>query len=185
MKPCKIADDDTSLPDMLSAFYAQFEQNTIGVATPAPTAPDTPVPSVTASEIRSIFLRVNPRKVMGPDGVPSRALRSCTAQLVEVFTDIFTLPILRAKVSTCFKNSTIIPVSKKTHAMCHNDYRPIALTSIIMKCFKRLVMPHINSSLPTCLDPVRFAYQHNRSTADATSLALHSSLEHLDNKDTY
>eukprot|EP00061_Rhincodon_typus_P006595 g27409.t1 len=53
-----------------------------------------------------------------------------------------------------------------------------------MKCFKRLVMAHINSSLPTCLDPLRFSYQH-KSTEDAISLALQSSLEHLDNKDTH
>eukprot|EP00061_Rhincodon_typus_P013678 g40203.t1 len=48
-----------------------------------------------------------------------------------------------------------------------------------MKCFKGLVMARINSSLPTCFDPRQFTYRHNRSTADATSL------EHLDNKDTY
>ena len=35
------------------------------------------------------------------------------------------------------------------------------------------------------LDPLQFAYRHNRSTANAISLALHSILEHLDNKDTY
>eukprot|EP00061_Rhincodon_typus_P012173 g37742.t1 len=29
-----------------------------------------------------------------------------------------------------------------------------------------------------------FAYRHNRPTEDAIPLALHSSLEHLDNKDT-
>eukprot|EP00061_Rhincodon_typus_P013387 g39728.t1 len=32
---------------------------------------------------------------------------------------------------------------------------------------------------------VPFTYQCNRSTADAISLSLHSSLEHLDNKNTY
>eukprot|EP00061_Rhincodon_typus_P000324 g11313.t1 len=46
-------------------------------------------------------------------------------------------------------------------------------------------MAHINSSLPACLNPPQFTYQHNRSREDAISLALHSSLEHLDNKDTY
>eukprot|EP00061_Rhincodon_typus_P015108 g42604.t1 len=63
MKQCKILDNDTSLPDMLTAFYARFELNTTGMATPVPTAPDTPAPSVTALEIRSVFLGVNPRKV--------------------------------------------------------------------------------------------------------------------------
>eukprot|EP00061_Rhincodon_typus_P003380 g19942.t1 len=185
MKQCKIADSDTSLPDTLDAFYARFEQNTTGVATPSPTAPGTAVPSVTASEIGSVFLGVNPRKATGPDGVPVQALRSCADQLADVFTDIFYLSSLQAEVPTCFKKTTILPVTKKTHTVCLNDYRPVALTSIIMKCFKTLVMAHINSSFPTCLDPLQFAYRHNRSTEDAISLALHSSLEHLDNKDTY
>eukprot|EP00061_Rhincodon_typus_P004092 g21723.t1 len=54
-----------------------------------------------------------------------------------------------------------------------------------MKYFQRLVMAHINSSLPARLDPLQFAYRHNRSTDDAISLGLRSSLEHLDIKDTY
>eukprot|EP00061_Rhincodon_typus_P010302 g34493.t1 len=153
MKQCKIADNDTSLPDTLDAFYARFEQNTTGVAMPVPTAPGTPVPLVTASEIGSVFLGVNPRKAMGPDGVPVRALRSCADQLVEVFTDIFYLSLLQAEVPTCFKKTTI-PVPKKTRAVSLNDYRSIALTSIIMRCFEMLVMAHINSSLPTCLNPL-------------------------------
>ena len=35
-----------------------------------------------------------------------------------------------------------------------NDYRPVALTSVIMKCLKRLVKNHITSSLPITLDPL-------------------------------
>eukprot|EP00061_Rhincodon_typus_P004239 g22092.t1 len=100
-------------------------------------------------------------------------------------TLIFKLSLLQAKVPTCFKKTTIIPAPKKTHATCLNNYRPVALTSIITKYFKRLVMALISSSLPTCFNPLQFAYQHNRSTEDAIFLALHSSLEHLDNKDTY
>eukprot|EP00061_Rhincodon_typus_P008348 g30873.t1 len=153
MKQCKIVDNDTSLPDMLNDFHARFEQNTSSVATPAPKAPDTPVPSVTTSEIRSVFLGVNLRQAMSPDGVTSSALRSCADQLAEVFTDIFNLSVLQAEAPTSFKKTTTIPVPKKTHAVCLNDYRPVALTSIIMKCFKMLVMAHINSNLPTYLNP--------------------------------
>eukprot|EP00061_Rhincodon_typus_P004523 g22800.t1 len=61
----------------------------------------------------------------------------------------------------------------------------IGETSIIMKCFNRLAVDHINSSLPTCLDPLQFAFRRNTSTEDAISLALHSSLERVDNEDTY
>eukprot|EP00061_Rhincodon_typus_P015419 g43080.t1 len=68
--------------------------------------------------------------------------------------------------------------------MCLYDKCPVAVTCIIMKCFKRLVMTHINSSLPACLDPLQFAYQCNRSTVDAIPLALHTFLEQLGSNDT-
>eukprot|EP00061_Rhincodon_typus_P016348 g44523.t1 len=67
MKQRKIADEDTSLPDKLHASYAQFEQNTTDMAMPTPTAPVTAVPSVTTSDVGSVFLGINPRKVTGPN----------------------------------------------------------------------------------------------------------------------
>eukprot|EP00061_Rhincodon_typus_P007941 g30117.t1 len=112
----------------------------VGTVTPASTAPGTPAPSVTVADVRSVFLGVNAKKATGLDGVPGRALRSCADQLAEVFTNIFNLSLPQAEVPMCFKKTTIIPVHKKAHAMCLNDYRPVALTSIIMKCFERLVM---------------------------------------------
>eukprot|EP00061_Rhincodon_typus_P011399 g36370.t1 len=127
------------------AFYAWFEQNPSGAVMTAPITPDASVPSVTSEDVRSIFLRVSPRKAVGPDSVPSRALRSHVDQLAEVFTDILNLSLLQAKVPTCFNKTIIIPVPKKTNATCLNDYHPIVLTSIIMKCFGKLVMIHTNS----------------------------------------
>ena len=61
----------------------------------------------------------------------------------------------------------------------------IALTSVAMKCFKRLVMAHINRILPDTLDPLQFTYHTNRSTDDAISIALHTALSHLDKRNTY
>ncbi len=74
---------------------------------------------------------------------------------------------------------------KKSPVSCLNDYRPIALTPIIMKCFERLVMHNIKTSLPNTLDPLQFAYRPNRSTDDAISSTLHLALTHLENKDSY
>eukprot|EP00061_Rhincodon_typus_P010947 g35598.t1 len=129
-------------------------------------SPDTPVPSITIADVRSVFLGVNPRKEMGLDGVPDRALRSYVDQLTEVFNNIFSHYLLQTKVRTCFKKTTIIPIPKNTHAVCINDYHPVALTSIIMKCFERLVIAHINSSLPSCLNPLQIACRCNSKTIE-------------------
>ncbi|KAK3524813.1 hypothetical protein QTP86_007602 [Hemibagrus guttatus] len=91
----------------------------------------------------------------------------------------------RTIVSTCLKSTNVIPVPKKSPVSCLNDYRPVALRPIIMKCFETLVMRHFKDLLPPSLDPMQFAYHPNRSTDDAISTTLHLSLTHLENKDTY
>ncbi|CDQ59754.1 unnamed protein product [Oncorhynchus mykiss] len=86
-------------------------------------------------------------------------------------------------VPTCFKRATIVPVPKKAKVTELNDYRPVALTSVIMKCFERLVKHHITFTLPDTLVPLQFAYRPNRSTDDA--ITLHTALTHLDKRNTY
>ena len=137
MKACKIAGSNAPLPDELNAFYIRFEQE---VSERMPSTLEEPVSGVTVADVRAAFSKVNPRKATGPDGVPGRVLRSCVDQLAGVFADIFNLSLQQSEVPICFKKMTIIPVPKKNQAACLNDYRPVALTSIIMKCFQRLVM---------------------------------------------
>ncbi|KAI3375348.1 hypothetical protein L3Q82_021842, partial [Scortum barcoo] len=107
-----------------------------------------------------LLKRINTRKAPGPDGIPGRALKVCADQLADVFADIFNVSLLQSVVPTCFKETIIVPVPKKTKILSLNDYRPVALTSTIMKCFER-------------------------STEDAIALTLHTALSHLDQRDTY
>jgi hypothetical protein len=78
-------------------------------------------------------------------------------------------------VPTYFKMATIILVPKKAKVSELNYYRPIALTSVIMKCFERLVKDHIKYTLPDTLDPLQFAYHPSRSTDDTIAMPLHTS----------
>ena len=62
-----------------------------------------------------------------------------------------------------------------------NDYRPVALTPVIMKCFERLVLANIKACIPPTHDQHQFAYKANRSTDDAVTLVIHKALSHLEN----
>ncbi len=141
--------------------------------------------TLSSDSVRRSLSRINARKAPGPDNIPGRVLRDCAVELTDVFTDIFNISLNQAVVPTCFKATTIIPVPKKSSPSCFNDYRPVALTPIPMKCFEWLVMQHIKSVLPPSLDPFQFAYRSNRSTDDAIATALHPALTHLDKKDSY
>ncbi len=66
------------------------------------------------------------------------------------------------------------PVPKKPKITGLNDYRPVALTSVVMK--------DITGPL---LDPLQFAYRADRSVDDAVNMGLHYVLQHLDRPGTY
>lgn len=88
-------------------------------------------------------------------------------------------------VPTCFKSATIVPVPKYSNPHCLNDYRPLAVIPVAMKCYERLVKDHIKSHLPANVDPLQFTYRANRSTDDNISTLLHLILNHLEDKNTY
>ncbi|KAK3574274.1 hypothetical protein QTP86_004379 [Hemibagrus guttatus] len=85
----------------------------------------------------------------------------------------------------CFKRSTIIPIPKKPKITGLNDYRPVALTSVVMKSFERLVLAYLKNITGPLLDPLQFAYRANRSVDDAVNMGLHFILQHLDKSGTY
>ncbi|KAI3361527.1 hypothetical protein L3Q82_013676, partial [Scortum barcoo] len=122
--------------------------------------PADPSPALRISEedVCWLFQRQKIRKAPGPD----RSLELC-------------------EVPSCFKCSTIIPIPKKPSITGLSDYRPVALTSVVMKSFERLVLD-ITGPL---LDPLQFAYRANRSVDDAVNMGLHYILQHLDSPGTY
>ncbi len=177
---------DLLLAEELNTFYGHFESNggsatlSISASGRSRQSSDNHVINMLVNEFRRELKRVNVRKAAGPDGITGHVLRSIADQLAGLFTSIFNESLGTSVVPTSFKKSVIIPVSKNSKPSCLNDYRPVALTSIVMKVFERLLKNHIYSSIPATLDPLQFAYRTNISTDDAISQVLHSSLTHID-----
>ncbi len=166
---------DPLLAEELNTCYGRFEGNG-GATLPYSASASSRQSSnhiftVSEDDVRRELRRVNVRKAAGPDGIIGRVLRSCADQ-----------SLATSVVPTPFKKSVIIPVPKNSKPSCLNDYHPVALTSTIIKVFERLLKKHICSSIPATLDPLQFAYRPNRSTDDAISQVLHSSLTHIDSK---
>jgi hypothetical protein len=134
--------------------------------------------------VSKTFQQVNVHKAAGPDGLPGCVLHACADQLASVFTVIFNLSLSESVIPTCFKHTIIVPVPKNAKVTCLNDYRPIALTSVAMKCFERLVMAHVNTIIPETLRPLQFVYRPYRTTI-SISIALNIAISHLDKRNTY
>ena len=113
---------------------------------------------------------------------PPRLLRMCAGQLCGVFTEILNWSLRICQVPVAFKSSIVIPVPKRSPATSLNDYRPVALTSIVMKSLEKIVSKFMLSFIPAGFYPYQFAYKSKRSVEDAVSLSLKFIFPHLDKK---
>ena len=130
--------------------------------------------------MRRQLTRVNVRKARGPDNINPRVLKGCAAELAEPFQHLFNLSLGLGKVPQLWKTSCIVPVPKKGRPSTLNDYRPVALTSQVMKILERLVLHHLKPQVEDYLDPLQFAYREGVGVEDAIIYMLHRAYAHLE-----
>ncbi|TWW73111.1 hypothetical protein D4764_15G0005050 [Takifugu flavidus] len=99
--------------------------------------------SFTSGQVRRELERLNQRKAAGPDGISPRVLRNCSRQLCGILQHLFNQSLHLQRIPVLWKTSCLVPVPKKTHPVAPTDYRPIVLTSHIMKVMERLVLSHL------------------------------------------
>ena len=148
-----------------------------------PTIPVTPAttnPFINTSYVRRQLTRIRTYKARGPDDISPRVLKICAEQLAGVFTHLFGLSLRLKKVPTLWKTSCVVPVPKKGRPSAPKDFRPVALTSHVMKIFERMVLEHLRPLVRDCLDPLQFAYQTNIGVEDAIICLLHRAYTHLE-----
>ncbi|KAI4888220.1 hypothetical protein NFI96_004855 [Prochilodus magdalenae] len=137
-------------------------------------------PDQAPDQVRRQLRRLHPRKAAGPDRVCPRMLKACAAQLGEPLQHVFNLSLRLGRVPATWKTTCLIPVPKKAHPEELNDYRPVALTSHVMKTMERLLLNHLRPQVHHAEDPLQFAYREKVGVEDAILYLLHRAHSHLD-----
>lgn len=119
--------------------------------------PEEQVLCLDSAYVSRTLSRVNPRKAPGSDNIPGQVLRDRANQLADVLADTVNTSPSQAFVPAGIRKTTIIPVPKKSTVTRLNDYRPVALTPIMMKCFRaasnethQIHPPHLTGPSPVC-----------------------------------
>uniref|UniRef100_A0A8C6M681 Reverse transcriptase domain-containing protein n=1 Tax=Nothobranchius furzeri TaxID=105023 RepID=A0A8C6M681_NOTFU len=144
------------------------------------TPPPKPTLSISAFQVRNELRKIKVHKAAGPDGVSSRLLRCCADELCGILGYLFNLSLSLGKVPQLWKTSCVVPVPKTSHPKDLSSYRPVALTSHLMKTLERLVLNHLRPLVRSSLDPLQFAYQPGIGVEDAIIYLLHRALTHLE-----
>ena len=136
-------------------------------------------------EVLISFNCLKTNKACGPDGLTGRVLKSCARELSFIYTYIFNMSLSTNIIPDIWKTSKITPVPKSNSIKQMNDLRPIALTSLPMKCLEKLILKRILPECQSHLDPFQFAYKAKRSVEDAILYFTNNIYSHLDIPKSY
>ena len=75
----------------------------------------------------------------GPDGIPTILLKMCKNALARPIHILWTKSFDAGEVPTFYKNSLVCPLYKKGSQAIASNYRPVSLTSHIIKIFERFI----------------------------------------------
>jgi len=135
---------------------------------------------IDSSKVQLLFRQLCTKKSMGPDGISAQLLKTCAAELTPVWCTLFQRSLDSHIVPALWKKAVIIPIPKKPHPLENNDFRPVALTSIIMKCFEKYIVSLLKNEVMSKLDPWQFG-----CSDDAVGSITHLVSKHLDDSKAY
>lgn len=136
-------------------------------------------------DVERTFLSLKKNKSPGPDKISGTLLKCCASQLSFIFCYIFNMSLTLQRVPTLWKQALIVPIPKGRRPKVFNDFRPVALTSLIMKSFEKLVKSELLKVTEDLLDSMQFAYRAHRGAEDATITLLNLLFKHLEGSKTH
>ena len=94
-------------------------------------------------EVFTLFTKLKTNKACGPDGISGKILKTCARELSFIYQHIFNMSIENNIIPDIWKTSKITSVPKSNTIKQMNDLRPIALTSLPMKCLEKLILKRL------------------------------------------
>ena len=96
-------------------------------------------------QVLKALKQVTPRKPVGPEGVLPRVLKANHWTVSRCVHRHIQSVFNKCSPTHTLKISIILLVPKKLDSSILNDFKPVSLMPMAMKCFEKLVLKHINS----------------------------------------
>ncbi len=94
----------------------------------------------TAEKVHQAIMEIKPGKSGGPDGVRADVLRNCAKQLAVPLSMLFQKSLDNGALPQDWKMANIIPIYKRKGSKKDaGNYRPVSLTSQVVKTMERIV----------------------------------------------
>ena len=84
-------------------------------------------------------------KSPGPDGIAGTVLKKCSSSLSYPLSILFNISFASGQLPQDWKLANVVPVHKKGDKADIENYRPISLTSLVMKIMEKIVSDELYS----------------------------------------
>ena len=105
------------------------------------------IDEINENDIARQLKNLDPNKSTGVDLVSSRLLRECQEELVLPLKLLFNKSLQEGIVPSLWKCANVTPIFKKGNKCEAGNYRPISLTSVVIKILERIIKDKITSFL--------------------------------------
>ena len=114
-------------------------------------------------DVLLILKKLNPNKAPGPDGINGKVLKNCAQSLAYPLSVLFNLSFSTGCIPPDWKLALVVPVHKKGDKSSVENYRPISLTSLVMKVFERCIKTALYAACSDLLDNRQHGFVNERS----------------------
>ena len=94
---------------------------------------------LSATRVKPILDNLDINKAQGPDAISGAVLKNCSETLAYPLSILFNLSYNTGYIPQEWKVANVVPVHKKDDKKKVTNYRPISLTSLVMKVFERIL----------------------------------------------
>ena len=116
-----------------------------------------------APRVKLLLDNLDINKAQGPDAISGAVLKNCSETLAYPLSIMFDLSYNTGYIPQEWKLANVVPVHKKDDKNKVINYRPISLTSLVMKVFERILYDELLTRTIDKIDKRQHGFLRNRS----------------------
>jgi len=106
----------------------------------------------TEQDVRDAINHLSNKAAAGPDGIPAQLLKKCRDSLSLPLTILWQKSLSTGDIPSIFKTAFVTPIHKSTSPRTKpENYRPVSLTSHLIKTFERVLKKSLQNYLEVTL----------------------------------
>ena len=139
----ELVTDDVSKANLLNKFFAsvctQDDGNLPYIDRAVPDDIELSGVTFTSESVLKAIAKIKGNASSGPDGLPPHVLKKLAPSISGPLSVMFTAFLSVSKLPRQWKTAVVTPVYKKGISSSCSNYRPISLTSVVLKIMERII----------------------------------------------